>query len=211
MELHPAIVHFPIALLTIAALFAVLSLFSKKDLFKQVAFWNLLIGVIAGAVAVLTGLMEERDLVHTNAIHQVLEKHEFNGFAILIFSFALLTWIWVRKNKVGKGEYLNWVIGLVFLTASVFYQGYLGGKMVFEQGAGVKPMEIHLAGDSTSKHDHSNSAHDHNDVTGDSLSNKTSQQKMPHSHSGKSHAHSKQDTLKKQDNKTPKLKTQLCQ
>src|SRR5688572_26086778 len=160
MELHPAIVHFPIALLTVAALFAVISLFAKKEFFKEGAFWNLLLGVIGAIAAVITGLVEERTLVHNDAIHEILEKHEMNGIAILILSFGLLTWCWVRKNKFGKTEHRLWVSLLVLGTAMIFYQGYLGGRMVFEKGAGVKPMEIHMS-DSGSTHLHSDPGHDH--------------------------------------------------
>lgn len=209
IELHPAIVHFPIALLTIAALFGVLSLFVKKELFKEIAFWNLLLGVIGSIAAVFTGLIEEQSLVHNDEIHKVLTKHKFTGFGILIFSFVLLTWVWVRKNKFKKGEYIAWVLFLALSTAAVFYQGFLGGKMVFEQGAGVKPMEQYMehGGDSTKPHGHSNSAHEHSNA-GDSASmQKSTPEKMQHEHSAKGHdTENKQDTSKKQDNKQTKEK-----
>lgn len=199
IELHPAIVHFPIALITIAALFAVLSLFSKKEFFKGAAFWNLLIGVVCAIAAVITGFMEEQSLVHNDEIHQALLKHKYTGFGILIFSFILLTWGWVRKNKFRKGEYVAWAISLLLGTAAVFYQGFLGGKMVFEQGAGVKPMEQYLdhGSDSTKGHSHSNSGHEHESADDATSPGKT---KPQHDHSSTPHEHSnKQDTSKNQD------------
>jgi uncharacterized membrane protein len=198
IKLHPAIVHFPIALITIAALFAVLSLFFKKEFFKGAAFWNLLIGVVCAIAAVLTGFTEEQSLVHNDDVHQTLVKHKFTGFGILIFSFILLTWGWVRKNKFAKGEYVAWAISLVLGTAAVFYQGFLGGKMVFEQGAGVKPMEQYMehGSDSEKPHSHSNSGHDH----GSTDANAPGKAKPPHDHSSTPHEHAnKQDTSKKQD------------
>src|SRR5687768_5091426 len=140
VKLHPAIVHFPVALISIAALFAVLSLFRKKEFFKEVAFWNLLIGTLGALAAVLTGLMELKGLVHDDAIHSILEKHEFTGFAILILSLTLSAWFWLRRNKFSNNEYKGWVVSLLLGLAMVTYQGYLGGRMVFEKGAGVKPM-----------------------------------------------------------------------
>jgi uncharacterized membrane protein len=160
IKLHPGIVHFPIALISIAAIFAVISLFSKKEFFKEVAFWNLLIGTLGAIVAVITGLIELKTLVHDDAIHTILEKHEFIGFAILILSLSLLTWFWIRKNKFGKKAYSVWVLFLVLGLAMVTYQGYLGGRMVFEKGAGVEPMESQLEKSAVS-HSHSKSAHDH--------------------------------------------------
>jgi uncharacterized membrane protein len=199
IELHPAIVHFPVSLITIAALFGAMSLFTKKELFKEIAFWNLLFGVIGAIAGVLTGLIEEQNLAHNDEIHQVLVKHKFTGFGILILSFVLLTWIWVRKKRVGTGEYFAWVLFLVIGTAAVFYQGFLGGKMVFEQGAGVKPMEqyVEQGSDSTKPHSHSNSGHAHGSAGDTTSLNKT---KPPHNHSATPHEHTnKRDTSKKQD------------
>jgi uncharacterized membrane protein len=218
IELHPAIVHFPVALLTIAALFGVLSLFTKKELFKEIAFWNLLLGVIGAIAAVFTGFIDEQNLVHNDEIHKVLVKHKFAGLVILILSFALLTWVWVRKNKYSKGEYIAWVLFLVIGTAGVFYQGFLGGKMVFEQGAGVKPMEQYMEhdDDSTKPHSHSNSTedqgqsnqtHDHGSANDAASPNKTLQEKMHHHHTSPAQDNvNKQHTSKKQNNRQAKEK-----
>jgi uncharacterized membrane protein len=206
IALHPAIVHFPIALLTIAALFAVLSLFFKKEFFKEAAFWNLLLGVVCAIAAVLTGFIEEQSLAHNDEIHQILVPHKFTGFGILIFSFILLTWGWVRKNKFRKAEYVAWALLLVLVTAAVFYQGFLGGKMVFEQGAGVKPLEQYMeqGSDSAKPHSHSGSGHDHGSAK-DAIS--PDKEKLQHDHSSRPYEHTnKQDTSKKQDTKQSKDK-----
>lgn len=209
IELHPAIAHFPVALVSIAAVFAVISLFAKKEFFKEVAFWNLLFGVIGAITAVLTGLIEEQNLVHNEEIHEILVKHKFSGFVILILSFGLLTWVWVRKNKFRKNEYILWVFFLLIATAVIFYQGFLGGKMVFEQGAGVKPMEHHMEheGDSTKKHSHSKSAHAHDNVRDTASTQKTLPEKSRHDHSPTGHGDTnKEDTTKKQVKEKKKLK-----
>lgn len=202
IKLHPAIVHLPVALLSIAALFAVISLFRKKDFFKEAAFWNLLLGVIGAIAAVLTGLVEEQDLVHNEAIHQVLLKHKFNGFAILILFQVLLTWFWVRKNKFGRKEYIFWIFFMVLGTAMITYQGFLGGKMVFEQGAGVKPMELQMEkeGDSTNSHSHSGNGHDHKNGQDTASTKKAMPVKKPHIHSNSEEDHTNiQDTSKNQN------------
>jgi uncharacterized membrane protein len=215
IALHPAIVHFPIALLSIAAFFAALSLFVKKEFFREVAFWNLLLGVIGAIAAVLTGLIEEQNLAHNEDIHRILIKHKFTGFGILILSFALLTWIWVRKNQFGKKEYMLWVAFLLLSTGMIFYQGFLGGKMVFEQGAGVKPMEIHMEeeGGPTKTHDHSGSSRDHsNSPTGHDNAHDTSSAQKPtankaHDHpTGGHRSVNNQDSVKRKDSTVIKEK-----
>ena len=183
IKLHPAIVHFPVALLSIAALFAVISLFKKNDFFKIAAFWNLLFGVIGAVAAVLTGLIEEQNLIHNEEVHQILVKHKFNGLAIMILSQILLTWYWVRKNKFKRNEYILWVSSLVIGTVMIIYQGYLGSQMVFEEGAGVKPMELQMEkqGESPGSHSHSDASggHEHG---GDTSSSKKMQPPSGHDH-----------------------------
>jgi uncharacterized membrane protein len=200
IEFHPAIVHYPIALISIAALFGMISLFKKKEFFKEVAFWNLLLGVIGAIAAVLTGLIEEQTLAHNEDIHQILAKHKFTGFSLLILSFAFLTWLWVRKNKFGNKEYTLWVVLLVVSTAITFYQGYLGGKMVFEHGAGVKPMETQMEGDSTKMHDHSNSSHDHGNGQETTPKQKSVPDKTSHEHPRATHGpNNNQDSIIRKD------------
>lgn len=184
IKLHPAIVHFPVALLSIAALFAVISLFGKNDFFKRAAFWNLLLGVIGAIAAVLTGLIEEQNLIHSEDIHQVLVKHKYTGFAIMILSQILLTWYWVRKNKYGRKEYVLWVSLLVIGTGMIIYQGFLGGEMVFDKGAGVKPMELQKQkeGESSGSHRHSNSGGHEYSNGQDTFSSKKNQPAPGHDH-----------------------------
>src|SRR5688572_5385091 len=192
IKLHPAIVHFPVALISVAAIFAVLSLFRNKDFFKKIAFWNLFIGTIGALAAVLSGLMELKHLVHDDAIHTILEKHEYTGFAILILSLTLLTWYWIRKNKFGQKEYTAWVLFLVLGLLMVTYQGYLGGRMVFEKGAGVEPMESQLEKSAVS-HSHSKSVHDHSTT---SINDTTSQGKQDMDPEA-AHVHHDTSSLKK--------------
>jgi len=176
IQLHPAIAHFPIALLCSTAIFGVLSLFVKKELFKEIVFWNLLLGLCTAIAAAITGLFEERQLVHNQEIHEILIKHKINGFAILIVFLILLTWFWLKKINMGKKEYLVWVLWLVIGAGMIIYQGFLGGRMVFEQGAGVKPMEPVFQ-----KQEESMPSHAH-DKTGEKTSQSDSTSAKPQMH-----------------------------
>ena len=139
--LHPAIVHFSVALLLLAGLFGAISLFLKREFWKDLTLKSLLVGVIFTPLAVLTGLIDEQNLKHNEAVHEILVIHKFNGIAILFFFQILLVWFWLRKKLIGNKEYIAWVFCLLLGSLSVLYQGYLGGDMVFNKGAGVKPME----------------------------------------------------------------------
>lgn len=158
IKLHPAIVHFPIAFLALAGLLAIISLFTKREILKEWIFKSLIAGLIFLPVAIIAGLIEENQLKHSDAIHSVLTIHKFTGFAILLLYLVLTIGFWQRKNSMSNAGYVVWAL-LVFIgTGLIAYQGYLGGKMVFELGAGVKPMEKNIAQDHDHRGDKKNSA-----------------------------------------------------
>ncbi len=138
--LHPLIVHFSVALLLLAGLFGFISLFVKRGFWKDLTLKSLVVGVIFAPIAVVTGLIEEQTMKHAG-IDEMLLAHKYNGMAVLFFFQILLAWFWLRKNIPGKKEYTTWVICLLLGTSMVLLQGYLGGKLVFEKGMGVKPVE----------------------------------------------------------------------
>lgn len=196
-NLHPAIVHFPIALLFLGGLFGLISLFWKRELWKDLAVKCLFIGTVFAPIAVLTGLLEEQSLKHNEAIHEILVKHKTNGFIILSLSLILSLWYWFRGKIIGNKEYSVWVVMLFLGSILVFYQGSLGGEMVYSHGAGVKPMESSVEDNSGHKHgsdekkgeDKQEANHDHPQK--DTVETK-------HSHDEKHEEMKKDSTKKKQ-------------
>jgi uncharacterized membrane protein len=143
IPIHPRIVHFPIALLITAAVFGILALIfkSKRNMFKEVLFWNLVLGVAGVFVAIISGLREEKTLPHNEAIHSIMETHELLGFIFSGIFLAVLIWMIVRKSKMKTLEFLGVVVILVLSSGLLGYSAHLGGKMVYQEGAGVVPME----------------------------------------------------------------------
>ncbi len=155
--LHPAIVHFPVSLFLLAGLFGFISLFVKREFWKGLMLKSLIGGIIFSPIAVVTGMIEEQSLQHTEAIHEILQIHKYSGLTILFFFQILIVWYWLRRLFMGNKEYILWVVCLLLGSMLVLFQGYLGGKLVFEGGAGVKPMESPI--ESGKKNE---SAHQHN-------------------------------------------------
>lgn len=81
----------------------------------------------------------------------------------------------------------------------IIYQGFLGGGMVFDKGAGVKPMELQMQkeGESPGSHDHSNSGgHEHSNSQ-DTSSSKTNQPASGHDHKNEQDTTSSQTVSEK--------------
>ncbi len=140
-RLHAALNDLPAALLLIAALFELLSLATRRDSFRQVSFWTLIVGALGGVAAVLSGLQAEENIAHGDAVHRVMETHELLGFITLGVFGVLAAWrIW-REQKMGAAERAVALAvalgGAGVLIATANY----GGRLVFDHAAGI-PTEV---------------------------------------------------------------------
>jgi uncharacterized membrane protein len=140
-RLHAALNDLPAALLLVAALFELLALATRKETFRQVSFWTLIVGAIGGAAAVLSGLQAEESIAHGDTVHRVMETHELLGFTTLAIFGVLAVWrIW-RERRMGTTERALATAlslgGAGVLIATAVY----GGRLVFEHAAGI-PTEI---------------------------------------------------------------------
>ena len=130
--LHPAIVHFPVALAvtsvasdTAGALLAIRSL-------KSVGEWTIAIAVGGAALAVAAGYRDMRRDALKARTHAMVHLHLRFGWAVLIALIALAVWRWIAT--LPSAIYL----GLGWLTvALVLLQAWLGGELVYAHGAGV--------------------------------------------------------------------------
>lgn len=142
--LHPKIVHFPIVMLFLAGICYLLHFFLKKQRLDKFGFFLHAGGLLATVAAILSGDYAESHIVQTEAIHEIVEEHEFLGM-LTAWSFGiLLVWAFLRyKSKIMVERIafvIVFVLGLGILTIGAAH----GGELVYDHGAGVKPMEKHL-------------------------------------------------------------------
>ncbi len=142
--LHPKIVHFPIAMLFLAGVCYLLHLFIKNQHLDRFGFFLHLGGTLATVAAIFSGNYAESSIVQTEAIHHIVEEHEFLGM-LTGWSFGLLlVWAYLRQKTRFLIERIAFIVifvlGLGVLTIGAAH----GGELVYDHGAGVKPMEKHL-------------------------------------------------------------------
>jgi uncharacterized membrane protein len=136
-RLHAALNDLPIALLIGAALFDILAIVTKRESFRVVSFWTLVLGAVGGVAAVVSGLQAEEYISHGDAVHRVMETHETLGLVTLgIFGFLAL-WRIVRERRMGAGERGAAVIVTLAGAGVLFATGLYGGRLVFDHAAGI--------------------------------------------------------------------------
>lgn len=136
-RLHAALNDFPAAVLIVAVGFELAYLLTRKDGFRQVAFYTLVVGAVMTAAAVISGLRAEDAIEHGDAIHDIMETHERFGYITLGVFAALAIWRLLREKKMALAE--RWaaaaagIVGLGFVIAT----GREGGELVFDHAAGI--------------------------------------------------------------------------
>ena len=110
-------------------------------MFREVLIWNLTLGVAGTIVAIISGMIEEKSLAHNDAIHSIMETHKLLGFILSGIFLALWLLMIVRKSKMKTYEFTGVVVMLVLTAGILGYTAHLGGTMVYQEGAGVVPME----------------------------------------------------------------------
>ena len=135
-SVHPLVVHFPIALLLTALGLDVAALLSKRPGLHRVALWNLSLGTVGAAVAVLTGLQAEDVAKHSFEIWQVMQLHKRLGISTLILGIATTGWRLGHRDQLTRRGRVLALLGMCLMTATLSYGAFLGGRLVYEFGVG---------------------------------------------------------------------------
>src|SRR4051812_13887154 len=135
--IHPAIVHFPIALIVVAFFADLFGRKSARPSVRNFGFGSLLLALGLGVITLIAGYIDMVRLPLANPAHDYVHVHMYSGFVLAAVLIALTFWRW-RIFRSGtqsiKGSYFGLAVVLLVLT---LFQGWYGGELVFSQGVGV--------------------------------------------------------------------------
>lgn len=140
---HPQVIHFPIALFSTALLTELLSYFWKKSFFSNVTMFLLILGCFSAIAALQTGENSAELYQSVESLKALIHQHESAGewvFRLFTISLAAkIITVLFKKDTI----YIRLIITFIMLAG--FFQlcqvGHFGGKLVFDKGVGVKPMQ----------------------------------------------------------------------
>jgi len=160
-ELHPAIVHLPIAFLLGGVALDLYAWWRGRPALAQVATGLLVAGVLAGAVAILTGILAYFTVpAHTEEAHGLMYWHlGIQAAAWLLFAWP--TWVRWREWTTPPAPSAR-LVPCLAAVLMILGSG-IGGYIVYHGGAGVDP--VLLTPELRRGHDHHD--HDHHDHEGD--------------------------------------------
>lgn len=138
-HLHAMFIHFPIALLVVGFLSQLIAVFSKKELFKNTAFYLLLLGAFGVIIAYVSGSYAGEG-IEEGPLKIPMELHEDAALITLwlsVFTALFSVVVYYFKAQNTKVKWLG-ILLYTLLVISVARTGYLGGQLVFSHGAGVE-------------------------------------------------------------------------
>ena len=137
---HPQLVHFPIAFIILSFIFDLVGALRNSKKWNQFGGIILLLAILTAFAALQSGESAEEMLKPmTDSLHEAVEEHE--DLASTTFFFVLILGI-IRIWFQLKGLFNSWLRwGYVVLIGTAVFMilrvGYLGGKLVYQHGAGV--------------------------------------------------------------------------
>src|SRR3989338_8095612 len=135
-NIHPLVIHFPIALLMGAALLYVAAWLLKSERFAHSAFVVLVMGALSLAIAVATGLYAEQGVMLALSVReQLLQPHKTYMLSTLAVCMVLTIWAIAARPFPKRGKLLFLFLCLVMIGVMTVGADF-GGRMGYDYNAG---------------------------------------------------------------------------
>lgn len=147
-DIHPKVVHFPIALLTTYSLLEIVGIVFKEEFISKSALLILCLGVVTAFFAVLTGNQAASDFGFWNEkSNSLLNEHQTYATYLLWFSAiicGLRIFVVLKKKFTGIIKYIFILFALIIIFL-VYETGMRGGDLVKKFGIGTDVFETHIS------------------------------------------------------------------
>jgi predicted heme/steroid binding protein/uncharacterized membrane protein len=129
---HPIAIHFPIALILVAAAFLILYFLTGVKGLVDSAYYSFLAGVIMSPIAIVTGIISWWFNYGRKRSKIFIGKASLSAVLLVLGVVSATLWT-MNRNALVDGEGVGWIyFSLVLLMSSlVIALGKLGGDLVF--------------------------------------------------------------------------------
>ncbi len=135
-NLHPLVVHFPLALLPTAVLLYLFAALAGRESLAWTGLWVLALGTAGAGVAAATGLYaSDGVMVDPTVRERLLDVHERWMLATTALAFCLTAWALLARPAPRRGRAL-FAAGLLVLLAVLTKGADYGGRLVYDYNAG---------------------------------------------------------------------------
>lgn len=157
-NVHPLLLHFPIAFLMAYLALETYGLLFQKPTVRRFASGLLNLGGLAALVTVISGLIAGGLEPHNAIVHNIMEWRERAGITVTIIALSLILWrafggLPESPMAITLNLLLSFLMGGLLLIGAD-----LGGQMVYQHGVAVKSLQSPAE---NFHHEHANPLVDH--------------------------------------------------
>lgn len=135
-NIHPLVIHFPIAFLIGAAFFYFGAWIFKKEDFAGTAFLLLIVGALSLVASVATGLYAEQGVMVALSVREnLLKPHKNYMLGTLGICLILTFWALIARPFPKKGRILFLLLFLTMVGLMAIGADF-GGRLVYDYNAG---------------------------------------------------------------------------
>ena len=135
-NIHPFVVHFPVALLTTAIVFDLLAVVLARDEFAKVGWWAQLVGTVGIAAAVVSGLVAKSQAVVSAEATETFDTHQQIAFLTAAAFTALLLWRAGTRTKIDPKRRPLYLALFGAALLCLWIVAWYGGELVYRFGIG---------------------------------------------------------------------------
>src|SRR6202023_856927 len=128
---HGGLPHFPIALIFVATLFDIISLFldrsGKGRDFKAIGYWLVILAALGAVAAVFSGLGLSKWKTMGTGMMRLHHLFVWPAFALIL---ALTAWRVAARNEFSRRAFVSYLIVACCTCALIGAAGFVGGEML---------------------------------------------------------------------------------
>jgi uncharacterized membrane protein len=133
-ELHPTLVHLPLAFLPLAVGSEILGALTGRPAFRTFGRRAITVAAVGAAASAITGLIAGEEVNVEGESRDMLMTHRNLNVTATMVAIAMALW----RRRVEKADLAYLATGLAGIGV-VSYTAYIGGQLVYEHGVGVDP------------------------------------------------------------------------
>jgi uncharacterized membrane protein len=135
-NLHPLVVHFPLALLPAALLLYLLAWLARRESWAWTGLWLLGLGTLGAVLSTMSGLYgAEGVMIDPSVKAHLLFYHKRIMLGVLGLAVVLSVWALLARPMPIKGR-AGFLVLLLILVAALTIGADFGGRMVYDYNAG---------------------------------------------------------------------------
>ncbi len=139
VQLHPVVIHFPIALWIVALPFWLMGVVRRRDDLLTFGRWLLYLGSLGAMAAVVTGYLASDAIGHDSPGHDLVHTHRDLMIAATIVGALTAAAAFALRRRTDQLTRWLLLLGLVVTVGITAVGADRGGSLVYDYGVGTRP------------------------------------------------------------------------